>query len=476
MRNRIDLVLSFVGLAVAAAFLTPGIGAQPAASRHETVAGPRSVPPAELTPWPSPAAAGSLAPQLAVSPDGRVYLSWLEPAASGIMRFRLAERTADSWNQLPDIADGTGLFANWADVPSVFAAGNGTLVAHWLQRTGTGTYAYGIRMRASADRGRTWSATVSPHRDESPTEHGFLSFFDAPDGAIGMVWLDGRETAAASSAGGGHGHGGGGAMTLRATTFGSGLTLGPDVLVDGRVCDCCPTAAIRTGRGAIIAYRDRSDREVRDIGIARLEGGAWKPGGVIHADDWTIAGCPVNGPALAAAGDTVALAWFTAAGDQGRAHLALSRDGGASFGAPVRVDDGGSMGRVDVEVLPDGSAVVVWIEFANAKAELRMRRVWPDGRRGPSVVVSGVTADRSSGNPRLVRNGHDLVLAWRASGPTPQIHVAAAKVPPGGGVSREAGPYSIPSISPRSFARPVERLFRMNDSRPMKSTCTSPKG
>ena len=92
------------------------------------------------------------------------------------------------------------------------------------------------------------------------------------------------------------------------------------------------------------------------------------------------------------------------------------------------------MGRVDVEVLADGSAVVLWMEFANAKAELRMRRVWADGRRGPSVVVSGVGADRSSGNPRLVRNGNDLVLAWRASGPTPQIHVAAAKVPAGDGV------------------------------------------
>ena len=35
-----------------------------------------------LQPVPTPAGDGSLAPQLAVSPDGRVFLSWLEPAAA----------------------------------------------------------------------------------------------------------------------------------------------------------------------------------------------------------------------------------------------------------------------------------------------------------------------------------------------------------------------------------------------------------
>ena len=36
--------------------------------------------------------------------------------------------------------------------------------------------------------------------------------------------------------------------------------------------------------------------------------------------------------------------------------------------------------------------------------------------------------------------------------------------------------HSIPSMSPRSLARPVARLLRMKASRPMKSTATSPNG
>ncbi len=64
-----------------------------------------------------------------------------------------------------------------------------------------------------------------------------------------------------------------------------------------------------------------------------------------------------------ALGDRVALAWFTAEGDSPRALLAFSTDGGRSFGAPIRVDEEQTLGRVDVAMLPDGRAVVSWLEF-----------------------------------------------------------------------------------------------------------------
>jgi len=218
-------------------------------------------------------------------------------------------------------------------------------------------------------------------------------------------------------------------MTLRATTLAASGALGADVLVDDRVCDCCPTTAVRTARGVLVAYRDRSATEVRDISVARFEGGAWKPGGSVHADGWQIPGCPVNGPALATSGDVVALAWFTAARDEGRALVAFSRDGGATFGAPVRVDEGMPLGRVDLELLPDGSAVVVWIESSKGHAEVRARRVFDDGRRGAATVLASVGADRSSGHPRVVRSGNDLIFAWRTAAPH-AIAAAVAAIPP----------------------------------------------
>jgi len=393
-------------------------------SRAQTTRDVDAAPFVALKPIPTPAADGSLAPQLAASSDGRVYQSWLEPAGAAGFRFRIAAWQGEAWIPLTDIAQGPGLFANWADVPSVFVGGNGRIAAHWLEKSAAGGEAYGIRVRTSSDGGSTWSDALTPHRDQSITEHGFLSFFDAPDGGIGMVWLDGRQTAP----GGGHGHGGG-AMTLRATTLATSGALGADVLVDDRVCDCCPTTAVRTARGALVAYRDRSATEVRDISVARLVDGVWKPGATVHADGWEIPGCPVNGPALAASGDLVALAWFTAAGDQGRALVAFSRDGGATFGAPVRVDEGMPLGRVDLELLPDGTAVVVWIESSQGHAEVRARRVFSDGRRGAAAVLATVGSDRSSGHPRVVRSGDELVFAWRTAAPH-AIAAAAAAIPP----------------------------------------------
>lgn len=381
-----------------------------------------------LEPVQTPAGEGSLAPQLAVSPDGHVWLSWLEPAAApGVMRFRLAVRQAGAWTIRTDISQGAGLFANWADVPSVFAAKDGRLAAHWLEKTASSTYAYGVRVRTSRDGGASWTDTVTPHRDASPTEHGFLSFFDAPGGEIGMVWLDGRQTASPGGTAGGHGHGDG-AMSLRATTLSASGALGADVLVDDRVCDCCPTAAIATARGVLAAFRDRSATEVRDIGLARFEGGAWKAAGVVHADGWEIPGCPVNGPSLASDGHRVAIGWFTAARDQGMVQVAFSADAGATFGRPVRIDDGNPIGRVDTEWLPDGSSIALWVESAAGRAEIRARRVFADGRRGPSAVVAAVASDRSSGHPRIVRLGDELFFAWRTPAPH-TIAMARAAVP-----------------------------------------------
>jgi len=387
-----------------------------------------AVPFVDLRPITAPALAGSLAPQLSASADGRVFLSWLEPAAGARMRFRIAERSGDDWATRTDIASGSAFFANWADVPAVFAARDGRLAAHWLEKTGAGTFAYGIRVRTSPDGGRTWSDAATPHRDESPTEHGFLSFFDVPEGGIGMVWLDGRQTTPPGPNADAHGHGQG-AMTLRATALSPGGSWEKDVLVDDRVCDCCPTAAVSTADGVLVAYRDRSPREVRDISLARLERGAWQPLGTVHRDDWVIGGCPVNGPALAAHRGAVAIAWFTAARDDGRVNLAFSEDGGRTFRPPVRVDDGRPLGRVDLELLPDRSAVVLWTESGTGSASVRARRVLADGRRSTAVTLAAVGNDRSSGHARLVRSGHDLIFVWRTTAPH-TLAAAVARVPP----------------------------------------------
>jgi hypothetical protein len=364
---------------------------------------------ARINALPTPAAADSGQPQLSSSARG-VILSWVErrgPAAT----LRFAERTADGWSAPRDVATGTDWFVNWADVPSVIRLGNGALAAHWLQKSGADTYAYDVRLAYSQDEGKTWSASFTPHSDGTSTEHGFASLFQLPGAGLGLAWLDGRAMKADP-----HDAHGAGAMSVRFAAYGTDWKRSTETPIDLRVCECCPTAAAVTADGPIVAYRNRADDETRDIYVSRLENGAWSAPKAVHDDGWKINACPVNGPMLSARGKDVAIAWFTARDDQPRTFVAFSRDSGRTFAAPIRLDDAGSLGRVDIDLLPDGSAVASWIELADEGAQLRMRRVQPSGARSPAVPVSALAASRASGYPRLAVHNGEVVFAWTEAG------------------------------------------------------------
>jgi hypothetical protein len=98
--------------------------------------------------------------------------------------------------------------------------------------------------------------------------------------------------------------------------------------------------------------------------------------------------------------------------EQGRAFVAFSKDAGRTFSAPIRVDDQGSLGRVDLELMADGAAVASWIEFADERAQFKMRRIERSGVRSPAVIVSSVAGSRASGYPRMAVEGDHLLFAW----------------------------------------------------------------
>jgi len=377
-----------------------------------------------LTQLDSPAVGRSGEPQLAAAGD-RALLSWVEQA-SGKATLKIADRTAAGWSQPRIVASGDNWFVNWADVPSVVRLQDGTLAAHWLQKSAASTYAYDVRLSLSKDEGATWGPSFTPHHDGTRTEHGFASLFQVPGAGLGLAWLDGRQMKE-----GAHEGMDAGAMSLRATIYDTtGRQLGESLVAD-RVCECCPTAAAVTSDGPIVAFRNRSEDEIRDIYVSRLVGGAWTQPVAVHRDNWKIAACPVNGPSLSARDRNVAIAWFTAVGDLGRVYAAFSADAGATFGDPIRVDDVSALGRVDVELLPDGSAAVAWIEYAEQKAQFRIRRVERGGTRSASTNLAGISANRSSGYPRVARRGNELIFAWTdTSDGGSAVRTAAAQLGP----------------------------------------------
>jgi len=355
---------------------------------------------------PSPAGANSTEPQLTVQGD-RAMLSWIERAGPRAT-LKLAERTATGWSDARTVVSGTNLFVNFADVPSVRALADGTLAAHWLQQGKGNEDAYNVRLAWSKDGGRTWSPPTSPHHDGTQTQHGFASLFQAPGAGLGLVWLDGRATNPEAPEGSPEA----GNMGLRAAVYGPDGKERSETVIAPRVCECCSTATAVTSDGAIVAFRNRSDKEVRDIYVSRLADGRWSAPTSVHNDGWRINACPINGPALSARNRDVAVAWFTVQQDQGRAFAAFSRDAGRTFGPPIRVDEAGSLGRVNIELLTDGSAAVSWVEFANQRSQFRVRRVEPGGGRSTSVTIAGIAEGRTSGVPRLGHDRDELLFAW----------------------------------------------------------------
>jgi len=382
-----------------------------------------------LQPLAAPGAEGAAEANLSGLPDGRALLSWVEPAEAG-HALRIATRPpGGDWSAPVTVARGSDWFVNWADFPSVTAAPDGTLFAHWLAKSAPGTYAYDVRVSTSRDGGASWSEPRVLHRDGTASEHGFVSTVPVARDTMGFVWLDGRNTVDAAGQPRSHGEEAA-AMSLYFTTLGSDGHPGEEVLLDDRVCDCCQTGAARSGEALLAAYRDRSPDEIRDMSLVRRASGAWSAPAPVADDGWRIAGCPVNGPAVEgdAAGRAV-VAWFSAPDEKAVVRVAFSSDAGQSWGDGLRVDEGRPLGRLDVALLEDGSALVSWLEQSEAGAGLRLRRIAPDGRRSPAALVSAVRAARSSGFPRLLVAGDELLVAWLDAGDPPRLRTAVARLP-----------------------------------------------
>lgn len=388
-------------------------------------AGPLQAGPPDVQPWILPATgAHASQPGLTVAGSG-LLLGWVEKREGGQHALR-ASRYADggTWDATRTIAAGTGWFVNWADTPHLIALADGSLWAHWLRRNGSGTYDYGIALVRSNDDGKTWSDPIRIEPEGLMSDYGFVTFWRQSRDTLGIAWLDSRQKPAAAASGApvgdhssAHASHGGGAMMLRAAVFdpqGGRIQEWP---LDTSTCDCCPTASASTARGTVVVYRGRSADEIRDTRIVSFDGARWSPPRTVHADGWRFAGCPVNGPAVAAHGDDVWVAWYTEADGQPSVRIAYSADAGESFSEPLRVASGRDLlGRVALAA-ESGSAWLTWL--GERGGSVSGQEIWLarfDTKAGVpaySVRIAELAArGRASGLPRIAARDSVAWLVW----------------------------------------------------------------
>ncbi len=354
---------------------------------------------------PSPSKPTSAEPFLFTDSDSSVYLSWVEKSEERSI-LKLSSLNNNQWTEPMTIASGNSWFVNWADYPMIAANGQ-HLVAHYLDKSGESTYAYDVKLTTSADKGKTWSEPFVLHDDKKLAEHGFVTLLPYNDNFF-VTWLDGRNTVMEGMEGMDHHEGHHGSMSLRAAIIDTSGKKINEWELDNKTCDCCQTTAAITSNGPVVIYRDRTNEEIRDMSIVRLINGQWTAPKAIHNDNWKIAGCPVNGPRVASEGNNLVVAWFSAATDSSHVNVIFSTDGGANFGKAIRIDEGAAIGRVDIAMIDEKSAMVSWMEGTMIK----VAKVHSDGTIEPSITIATSSESRSSGFPQMTKSRNQLIFAW----------------------------------------------------------------
>jgi hypothetical protein len=143
----------------------------------------------------------------------------------------------------------------------------------------------------------------------------------------------------------------------------------------------------------------------------------------LHNDNWQIAGCPVNGPSVAAMNERVAVAWFSAKDDTPKIQLVMSSDSGQSFSDPIVVESPNTNGRVGTVILESNEIVISWMDTTDG-AKIVLSRYDIKGKFLDITDVASSSASRRSGFPIIEAVGNSVYVTWTDINATPQVKVA----------------------------------------------------
>jgi len=262
------------------------------------------------------------------------------------------------------------------------------LYAVWNGRDPKNPESGSIRFSRAGTMRTVWSPAVTVNDDLKPASHGFQTAAVAPDGTIYIAWLDGRDGRGSTE-----GATGGTTSIYMTKSTDGGKTWSKNVRVGTNVCPCCRVTWGFVNGKVIIGWRYVEAGDIRDIYVATSEdkGDTWGKAVPVFKDGWKIKGCPHVGPAMAVMGGKLYVTWFTEGSNDPAIYLAVSSDGGKTFGARTKL----SVGTTDpthpqIVVNEDRMAVVFQARDAKAKGGwgkmgVYYREIHADGAMSPLV-------------------------------------------------------------------------------------------
>jgi hypothetical protein len=323
------------------------------------------------------------------------------------------------------------------------------IVVVWTAKAATGTRLLSAR---SDNGGRSFAAPLPVPGSDASGNRGWESIATNREGRVVALWLDHREVPAARPGGSvrhaEHQHGppdgprqtDGVARAQLSKLFFARLD-DPDTVhaLAGGVCYCCKTALATSGDGSVYAaWRHVYAGNIRDIAFAlSRDGGRTFAAPVRVSDDgWVLNGCPENGPALAVdARHGVHVVWPTVVNGSASSSeptLALfyaSSQDGRRFSARQLIPTDGTPRHPQVAITSRGSLVVAWDEQRDGTR----RVVVSDGAAGAGGPVRFARVPMGIGErgeyPAVAAVENGYVIAW-TSGPPAQSVIRVARITP----------------------------------------------
>ena len=343
-----------------------------------------------------------------VSSNGTLSLSWVSSKKENKASLHFSQFKKGKWIKPQTIANGSDWFVNWADFPA-HAINEDLIITSHLKKSASGIYTYDVILNLKKLSGEKIKENFLLNTDGVKAEHGFVSIIPNNNKGFFITWLDGRNTVEKKLDG--HHK----PMTIRFAE----ITNKGDVIneseLDAAVCDCCQTSIGMTNNGPIIVYRDRSEKEVRDIYTIRNMNGVWEEPNPLHNDGWIINGCPVNGPKVAVNSTNLAIAWFTVVNNNPLVNVSFSKTNGDSFGTPFKLNDHDAIGRVDVAFLNNEEVIVSYMEVDDIGTYLRIKKVSVNGKVSKPITISKIDGGRNTGVPQLEVINNEIFIVWTIS-------------------------------------------------------------
>lgn len=352
---------------------------------------------------------------------GRAYAAWIETTDSGSNVY-LAALDSSGRSEPVRVNDVDGDAAPHDQAPPQVATGSdGAVYVVWQNNTdipGRAFPASNLRFARSLDGGRSFEPAMFVNDDAfgTPASHTFQDLAVSADGTIHVSWIDGRVRAAAQTddatpAGhAGHGSGMPGSEIRVAASHDGGRTFGAGVVVHRDACPCCRTSLAVSGDSAVaVAFRSATDN-IRDMMVVRSRDGGRTFGEPVrvHADGWLIDGCPHAGGSLAFdANGGLHIAWYTGAEERQGLWYAVAQPGSDTFGEPVPLQAGGwvPVSQVKLTAAPGGELWIAWDDRRPEESEIRVAMAGANG-----VRQTGVT---DGGRSPAISAGRDVVVAWQ---------------------------------------------------------------